>query len=186
MTGALFISDDFHHLESCPRYVRTGQLGHGTPRRPEIIDDFSVYKWEEWHMFALSSHFPVVIPFFIFHSKAGCQVENWVSDTWRPRRKTISLHTSWTSQASTNWTDRFEKNFKTLPKSISRVVFWNQASEINCQNINFRCQSQPSALSTTSHLLKAFQVNHDFHQWGSTTLQLSIWNILHLWSSISF
>ena len=28
------------------RYVRTGQLGHGTPRRPEIIDDFGVYKWE--------------------------------------------------------------------------------------------------------------------------------------------
>jgi hypothetical protein len=25
-------------------YVRTGQLGHGTPRRPEIIDDFGVYK----------------------------------------------------------------------------------------------------------------------------------------------
>ena len=47
MTGAIFISDDLvfpHHLESCPRYVRTGQLGHGTPRRPEIIDDFGVYK----------------------------------------------------------------------------------------------------------------------------------------------
>ena len=54
----------FHHLESCPRYVRTGQLGHGTPRRPEIIDDFGVYKWEEWHMCLTSSHFLVVIPFW--------------------------------------------------------------------------------------------------------------------------
>ena len=41
-----------HHqndVSSCNalfRYVRTGQLGHGTPRRPEIIDDFGVYKWE--------------------------------------------------------------------------------------------------------------------------------------------
>ena len=179
MTGALFISDDFHHLESCPRYVRTGQLGHGTPRRPEIIDDFGVYKWGEWHAFPLSSHFPVIIPFLIFHSKAGCQVENWVSDTWRTRQKTICLHTSWTSQASTKRTDRFEMNLKT--KSNSRGVFWHQTPEINCQSMNFRSQSQPSALSTTSHLLKAFQVNHDFHQWGSTTLQLSIWNILHLW-----
>ena len=25
-------------------YVRTGELGHGTQRRPEIIDDFGIYQ----------------------------------------------------------------------------------------------------------------------------------------------
>ena len=179
MTGALFISDDFHHLESCPRYVRTGQLGHGTPRRPEIIDDFGVYKWEEWHMCLTSSHFLVVIPFWysihrrVVKSKIGSLIRE--GPDARPSAYTPlgPLRRQQTGQIGLKWI------LKRCRHHI--LVFWNQASEINCQKINFRSQSQPSALSTTSHLLKAFQVNHDFHQWGSTTLQLSIWNILHLW-----
>ena len=39
--------------------------------------------------------------------------------------------------------------------------------------MNFRSQSQPSTLSTTSHLLKAFQVNHDFHQLCSYLCEIS-------------
>ena len=38
------LSDLDDNIYSYCRYVRTGELGHGTQRRPEIIDDFGIYQ----------------------------------------------------------------------------------------------------------------------------------------------
>ena len=120
------------------RYVRTGQLGHGTPRRPEIIDDFGVYKWE-WLETLWSWHFD--------HPQTRRQVKNWVSHTGRPWQKTLRLYSSRPPPTPTKWIDR---------SAVSSILYLicHQVVFVDCHT----CHPIPWYLSNDSYNLRFLSI----------------------------